>query len=167
MKNSIKITVGVMAMMFAVTEFCFSQESTDKKDRSFGTMVINTYVERGKDDIKVERRRTLDFKNESKKAEVKVNMTEEYNYLKIKIISQFNQGSVILEIVDPKGEKQGTYTAKSDEPVLIGDKTSTRESVNVEMEKTFNPPLKGEWIIRAIPASATGYISITITQQYI
>jgi hypothetical protein len=98
---------------------------------------------------------------------VKITMTNEYNYLGISIQSQFSKGIVVVEIFDPKGDKQGSYTLKTEETVVLGDNTSSGEVVTGEFDKYFKLPINGEWIIRAVPTSATGTIQLILTQKYI
>lgn len=119
-----------------------------------------------RDQILLERNRKLDFLNASKKSEVKISMTDEYNWLSLKIDSNFKSGVVFVEIIDPEGEKIGTYTVKTDEPVILGENTTTSEQVSAQFGKDFRFPKKGEWIIRALPDAATGWISIDIKQAY-
>jgi hypothetical protein len=221
MKNSMRITVGVAAILFAATGFCFGQtvttktnDLTNKADKSSGNSVSKTQEDanearrkatleahrRGrseatpqqllrlmdqedsikkanelwitdmkepvKDDINIQRTRHLNFNNESKKAEVKINMTDDYNYLGIMMRGWINTGCLEIELIDPNGNIKGKYTLKSDVSVVTGDKTSTTETVTGEMDKRFSYPIKGEWIIRAIPSSATSGLVITIDQQY-
>jgi hypothetical protein len=191
MKNSMKVAVGIVAMLFTVTGFCFGQqEKATKKTNSNSERVVEGYpikekiktevkgitnselVVAGfpiseKDPVKVQRSRILNFNNESKKTEVKVNMTDDYNYISFRIVSFFEKGCVIVEIIDPKGEKQGTCTVKSDDNIIVGENTTTKEHVSGEITKDFRYPLNGEWIIRVIPTAATGSVQIEIMQQYL
>ena len=109
----------------------------------------------------------MTFQNESKKSDVKITITDEYNYLGISIRSKFIKGTVVVEIIDPKGEKQGSYTLKTEETVVLGDNTTSGEEVSGEFDKYFRLPLNGEWIIRAVPTMATGNIQLVLTQRYI
>jgi hypothetical protein len=54
---------------------------------------------------------------------------------------------------------------KTDDTIVTGDKTSVVEEVSGDMQKDFVNPLKGEWIIRAIPVSAEGTINVMIRQE--
>jgi len=141
------------------------QEASEKK-KGNELWLTDVAKEQIKDQIKLERSRRLDFSNASKKSEVKINMTEDHNWLHLKISSNFSTGAVVVEIIDPNGEKRGTYTIKTDDPVELGENTTTAEHVNAELAKDFRYPQNGEWIVRAIPTSATGWIVIEITQEY-
>ncbi len=115
--------------------------------------------------VSTQRKATLTFKGESKPSEVKVKVTEEEGYLKIMVHSSFESGSVSVELIDPKGENRGKYTLKTDDLIVTGDKTTVREEVTGDMQKDFVDPLKGEWIIRAIPVAAEGKIDVMILQE--
>ena len=168
-----KFYVGVVAMMFAVTGIGFGQvskikkTSTNLKPITVQGYPIDTLQKPVKDDITINRSRSMAFQNESKKSEVKITMTDEYNYLGISIRSKFIKGTVVVEIIDPKGEKQGSYTLKTEETVVLGDNTTSGEEVSGEFDKYFRLPLNGEWIIRAVPTMATGNIQLVLTQRYI
>jgi hypothetical protein len=119
-----------------------------------------------KDQISIQRKALLTFKGESKATEVKIKMTDEYNFLKIMISSSFRSGQITVELMDPKGEKRGEYNLKSNELIITGDNTTIQEEVSGNMQKDFNNPLKGEWIIRAVPVAAEGTINVMIIQEY-
>lgn len=190
MKNSMKISLGLMVLLFALTGFCFGQQkSAGKKVNSNSEVVVegkplaekkensnSLWLVEGvplkdkepvKDEITIKRSRSMGFQNESKKSEVKITMTNEYNYLGISIRSKFIKGTVVVEIFDPKGDKQGSYTLKTEETVVLGDNTTSGEQVSGEFDKYFRLPINGEWIIRAVPTSATGTIELVLTQRYI
>lgn len=181
MKNSMKIGTSLMAMLFVVTGFCAGQAKSSKakakeitvsgvsistKDSVIESFVVGFPIEPTKDQIELKRNRVLHFENASKKSEVKINITEDQNWLGLRIQSNFNTGIVLVEIIDPDGEKIGTYTVKTDEPVELGENTTTNEQVSAQFDKSFRYPKKGEWIIRALPTAATGWIAIDINQAY-
>lgn len=144
MKNSLRITLGVAVLLFAVTGFCFGQTETFRVDKSTA----------------------LDFKNESKKAEVKIKMSEEFNDLRISIACVVELGSIEIEIYNPKGEKQGNYSIKSEETITMGDQTTKNSFAQGNIDKNFKDPIEGEWIIKAIPTAATGKVNIRIGQLF-
>jgi hypothetical protein len=117
------------------------------------------------EDIKISRHRQIEFKNESKSSWTKVSMTDEFNYLVFKIAATLDQGSALIEIFDPKGEKKGGFTVKSD-GVKTGPKSTTKEQVRGELVKNFRYPANGDWIIRTKPTDAVGRVDIMILQEY-
>ncbi len=189
MENSLKITVGIAAILFAATGFCLGQtesksSGTSKKakvvivtgvpSKSTGASNKNDVLEvhdvvirePKKDPVSLTRSIKAFYKSESKKSEYKISMTEDHNILKVTINSSFSEGVVVVEIIDPKGEKQGSFTLKRDEPIVNGDNTSSSEVVDGFITKLFRFPIKGEWIIRSLPTAATGNMEIDIRQSY-
>jgi hypothetical protein len=83
-----------------------------------------------------------------------------------RILCTVDKGSVVVEIIDPKGQKQGTCTVKSDDSVVLGENSTTQEHVTGEITKDFRYPLNGEWIIRSTPSSALGRVQMDIRQEY-
>ena len=143
MKNSFKITTSILIMIFAFSSFGFGQE-----------------------EVKIQKQKSLKFAGESKKAEVIIKSSSEYNYLKIAINCMLEEGDITIDIIDPNGKKQGTFTIKSDKTTNIGSKTEIREMVSGSMNKVLSEPINGEWIIRAIPSSAKGNAQFNIVQGF-
>ena len=165
MKNSMKIRIGLLAFLLSLTGLCFGQKADEKK--SVGIKKISAVEqEQTQDAVKFKRNRSLDFSNESKKSEIKIVSTTEYNYLIIKVWCSLFNGNALLEIIDPKGDVKGTFKIKSDDTVVMGDQTKTNGTVVGEMEKIFSEPIPGEWIFRAKPSTAKGHLELTIYQGY-
>jgi hypothetical protein len=117
--------------------------------------------------LSIQRSKRFDFDDESTNAETKIKSTEEYNVLLIAVATALNQGSIVVDILDPKGVKQGTFTLVADEPSVVGGKTKYTGSVTGQIQKQFRYPMKGEWIIRATPTNAKGSVDIRIKQEFI
>lgn len=195
MKNSVKITGMLGAALLLATGFCAGQvagtarpaksarETKPAKEMTVAgyaldplehqpvtvtgyPITVTGYPISVKDLVSIRRKATLTFTGESKTSEVKINMTEDYNFLKIFIQSSFRSGSIAVELVDPKGEKRGEYHLKSNDLIITGDKTTIQEEVVGNLQKDFSNPLKGEWIVRAVPVSAEGTITVMIIQEY-
>jgi len=103
-------------------------------------------------------------------------------------------GELTIEIIDPNGDKQGTfsvgcqidsktsekshvYKTKDENPRVYktisekstdstNDNTKTKEIVNASISKTIKNPIKGNWIIKAIPKEAHGELTIDSGQHY-
>jgi len=133
MKKSVKIMSSCLVVIFALTSLSY-----------------------GQDEVKIRRTQKLHFDDESKKAEIKVEVTKEYNYVVFDIQSQLYKGEIKVEIFDPNGDKQGSFTVKADDGTVSGDNTRAESSVRGQMAKVFGKPLNGEWKIKADPASAIG-----------
>jgi|GEM_PF-1032401 len=169
MKNSIKMLAGSIAILALLSGTCLGQATTTGKAiRSTGEKVVTgKNTESSQDAIRLEKQKRLEFKGESTKSEVKLNMTDEFNYLGIHISCVIDKGSVAIELIDPDGKKQGSFVVKSEDVIVKGDNTTAVEHVNGQMKKVFGYPLKGEWIIRAIPSSAFATVDMFISQQFV
>ena len=133
MKKIIIITASFFVFLSAFAPQCFGQEY-----------------------IKLERSKKFIFANESKVAETKIDVTEEYNFLQIQIQSVFQAGEALVEILDPKGEVRGKYSIITDSDIKKGANTSVSSMVNAEMERAYRDPAKGDWKVRITPKNAAG-----------
>ena len=61
------------------------------------------YISYSQEYMKMERKKHLQFENESETTEVKINVTDEYNFFKIGIECFLNAGEMLVELRDPKG----------------------------------------------------------------
>jgi len=120
----------------------------------------------GQDEMRINRNKNLEFNGESKTAVIKITSSDEYNYLRLNIACQLSEGKVTVEFVDPKGEKQGSFTVKTDEPPVTGENTKSEQMVSGQMSKAFSKPAKGDWFVRAIPTNAVGTLSLNISQGF-
>jgi hypothetical protein len=125
-------------------------------------LMIICNVNFGQEYIKLERKKSIMFADESKVAEVKINVTEEYNFLKIQIVSFLQRGEASFEIINPKGEVKGKYSivAGEDKDIVKGENTHVESLASGEMERAYRNPEKGDWIVRIIPKRATGKTDI-------
>ena len=125
-------------------------------------MVIST-VGFGQEFSKMERRRDLAFTKESKVAKIKINVSDEFNFLQITIMSEFAVGEALIEILDPKDEVRGKYTIVADGDIVAGENTKVNSFVSGEMERYYRDPVKGDWMVRITPKNATGNTVIVTT----
>ena len=143
MKSNSTIAAICIAALMAVVTLCSGQEYS-----------------------KTERNRNLAFTNESKVARVKIQVTSEYNFMEIQIISEFAQGDAVIEILDPSGEVRGKYTIAAGGEIEAGDNTRISSSVSGEMERYYRDPAKGDWQVRITPKKATGNTFIRTSLLY-
>ena len=165
MKKSIKKVVAVLIFLVAVISISFGQGSSKYRtaSRNYGqesVKLIPGELIYGQDQTKIVRSRSLELKNESKNTEVKVNVSKEYNYLRINVGCNLRQGEVHIRIFDPSGELKRNLTIKTGSNLSKGDNTTIQESVNGEIEKAFRNPTDGDWTIRVEPTDATGNVGI-------
>ena len=143
MKNTVKMTTSILILMFAFVSMSFCQ-----------------------DKVQINRTKRLSFNNESKAASVKIVSSDEYNYLKLKLHCYMNVGSVKVEIIDPNGDKKGSFTVKVDDDIEVGENTFADNKADGKMDKAFKEPINGEWFIKVTPLNAKGNLSIFIIQGF-
>ena len=101
------------------------------------------------------------FKQESSASTALVNVTSEYNYLKIHVEGYVQVGEILCEIIDPAGEVKRTFNLISNNEVIKGQNTVYSSVVKGEMEKAFRTPASGKWKVRVTPKNAQGSLEIT------
>lgn len=143
MKKSVKISTIALALIFGVSFMSIAQE-----------------------EVKVNRTKKLTFNGESEKTEIKVKSGSEYNFLRFSIAVELTGGQMTVEVIDPEGEKKGSFTVKSEDVIVKGKNTKEESEVTGQMSKSFSNPIKGDWIIRAKPGSATGQLHLNIFQAF-
>lgn len=151
MKKSIKVIGILILIMVASYSIGWAQEAP--------TIERQEYTE-------MESSKTLHFKNESKKAEVQIKVTDEFNFLLIEIQGTFKEGETLIELFDPKGIKKGYFTIKTETNISKGKNTTVMEMVSGKLAKHYRDPIKGDWLIRISPKMAVGYININSSLIY-
>jgi|GEM_PF-2884539 len=117
--------------------------------------------------VNVQKSRQFSFNEESTKAESKITVGNEYNYLSLNINADLLKGTFLVEILDPKGVKQGSFSLVTEESSVKGSNTTVTERVMGNIRKEFRNPMKGDWIVRITPEKATGGVSISISQRFV
>ena len=140
MKKAVKITASVLVMVFALLSSAI-----------------------GQDELKIKRLKKLTFNYETDLTEITVESTSDYNYFVFNIHCELTEGQVTIDIIDPKGNKQGSFTVKTDDGTITGRNTSTEDSVRGTLTKIVPYPMKGEWKIKVNPSSAVGDLAAFIT----
>jgi hypothetical protein len=120
-----------------------------------------------KETVNVQKSRQFGFNEESTKTESKVTVGNEYNYLGLAINAELLKGTFLVEILDPKGVKQGSFSLVTEESTVKGSNTTFLERVMGNIMKEFRNPMKGDWIVRITPEKATGSVSISISQRFV
>jgi hypothetical protein len=132
--------------------------------KSFGTiLLVAAFASAGfaQDYLKMESSKNFMFKLESSASTVLVNVTSEYNYLKIHVEGYVEVGEILCEIIDPAGEVKRTFNLISNDEVNKGQNTGYSSIVKGEMEKAFRTPASGKWEVRVTPKNAKGMLEIT------
>lgn len=132
--------------------------------KSFGTIFLFVALSSGsfaQDYLKMESSKHFIFKQESSASTALVNVTSEYNYLKIHVEGHVQVGEILCEIIDPAGEVKRTFNLISNDEVNKGQNTGYNSIVKGEMEKAFRTPASGKWEVRVTPKNAQGSLEIT------
>ncbi len=102
--------------------------------------------------------RTIELDKSSNKKDIKIDVTDNAKAMSVAVNSTINSGLLTIEIYDPNGDKKGHFSIEA-----AGDKT---ELVSGQMQKHFETPMKGDWVVKLIPKKVSGDISIcTSTNQ--
>jgi len=101
--------------------------------------------------------------NNSKTKIVKVKVTKS-NTLFFNVSGEINSGNVLIEILDPKGQKQGELS-------LEHHKSSTRKTGQIFSNKNSgsvnninDAPETGDWVVKITPNKSNGHIHISVAQ---
>ena len=100
---------------------------------------------------------------DSKATSVKLKVTQR-NPLFFNVDGEINSGNVLIEIFNPKGQKEGELSLehhKASTP-QIGARLSGNTSGS--LNKTINSPETGDWIVKITPEKSNGNINISVAQ---
>ncbi|MEE4176711.1 MAG: hypothetical protein V2I46_04305 [Bacteroides sp.] len=106
--------------------------------------------------------RALILENESKEQQITIDVSETYDALSLNIGANLHEGKLTIEIFDPSGEKQGNFSIGTQ---LEGvSNPGTRERVQGKINKVFENPRKGKWLVKISPLNAKAQINIQVRQ---
>ena len=105
----------------------------------------------------VNTRRSIRIDKDSKPKEVSINVKSNTKKLDIAINTSVSEGKIKIELYNPEGLLKGSFIVETQ----VG--TATAERVNGNIRKHLKEPKSGAWIIKIIPTTATGEISIVST----
>lgn len=101
---------------------------------------------------------TIQLKEESGKKEVLIKVEEDVPAISVNINGAITNGQVRVEIFDPAGKKQGSFSIEN-------TNSSSKEVVNGSLNKNINSPAKGDWKVVVNAEKASGHIFINSMQQ--
>jgi len=101
---------------------------------------------------------TINLKGESKTKEIVVNVEQEIPVMFLIINGSVKSGKAIIEIYDPKGNKQGSFTIEN-------ENNENNELVNSSINKSLKKPMLGEWKVKVDSDKAIGNVFITTMQK--
>jgi len=124
----------------------------------------------GQEYARMERIKTLQIEKTANKPDavtnvVEINVTDEFNYLKIKVQGNFDAGEILVEIVDPLGEVKRDFSIKNGK-VVTETGLNMKGVVIAEMERSYRNPVKGKWVVRSTSKKADGKILVYSLQIY-
>lgn len=105
-------------------------------------------------ETKVELERNITLENDSEAEEVIIEIKDRTQRLELLILSKVGNGKVTIELYDPNGTRQGSYTVGT----LVN--SEKEEMVNGKIRKSLFDPQAGKWKVKIIPINATGRIQI-------
>ncbi|MBN1926523.1 MAG: gliding motility-associated C-terminal domain-containing protein [Prolixibacteraceae bacterium] len=105
-------------------------------------------------ETKVDLQRNIRLENDSKPEEIIINIEKGARGFELMISSQVKIGKLTIEVFDPNGIKEGTFSVGTQ---LNSEK---QEIANGNIRKSFTEPLSGNWKVKIIPTKATGNIRI-------
>ena len=179
MKKSIKSILGIFVVSFLLLSVAKAQVGPD------GTF---------KDETKSVMQRTLEFTNATNTEEIKIEVELVDCFFQLEVKSSIMNGELKIEIYDPTGKKQGSFSvgcqintkSKTIKKTNINDfiygktkavetgkgkkinssnKTSElNEFVSGSTSKSIHNPMLGDWIVKFIPSNADGYVIIASRQ---
>jgi hypothetical protein len=83
-----------------------------------------------------------------------LNIEEDVDRLELVINSSLTAGNLKIDVYDPKGNNQGTFSVGTQ---LNADKL---ERVNGNIKKSLKDPQSGNWKVSITPREVTGTITI-------
>ncbi len=120
----------------------------------------------GQEYIKLEHSKKLQLNNESSGQIIRINVTDAYNYLRIKVEGQFTMGSLLIELINPSGNISRNFTIEAGGGHTSDIRPDRAVTVSGQMQKAFRNPEKGTWQVRITPKKASGSFRIYSLQIY-
>lgn len=105
--------------------------------------------------------RKIMLENDSKTAEILIDIKDNIQRFELWISSSINNGKLTIEVYDPNGTKQGYYS--------VGNQLNSEfeEEANGSIRKSLFEPQPGNWKVKIMPQEATGTIRIaTANREY-
>jgi hypothetical protein len=106
------------------------------------------------DDTRVEVEQMLELENDSREDEVVLSIPENTREMQIKVYGQISNGRLVVELYDPNGKKEGTFSLSTK------GKPGKNAQATGNLTKSLRDPEAGDWIVKILPANVTGDIGI-------
>ncbi len=109
--------------------------------------------------------RSIKLDKSSKKEEIKIEVADNVKSLNIGLNSTISEGSLTVEIFDPKGDKQGNFSVESQLSSSSSNSGKNSEMVCGQLNKTISDPIQGDWVVKLKPKKVTGKVQIHTHQM--
>lgn len=104
----------------------------------------------GQENISLSTLQKVNFQAESNVKEVKIEVSKEFNFLRIDVQSKFHDGDVLVSILDPNGKLKESFTIKA-EKKNPKESLIKNESYSAKMIKRYRNPISGLWLVQIKP----------------
>ncbi|MEL6810002.1 MAG: hypothetical protein AAFP76_01560 [Bacteroidota bacterium] len=108
--------------------------------------------------------RTIELDDSSNNESIKMEVDKDTKNLMISVNSLISSGSLTMEILDPKGDKQGNFSVESQLSSSTSSGGKNKEEVCGQLNKSFSEPMAGSWTIKLKPRKVTGKIQVSSHQ---
>lgn len=102
----------------------------------------------------------------SKTEEIQLEVTKDLTCLNIGLNSTIENGSLTVEIFDPKGDKQGNFSVERQMSSNSSSSGKSKDIVCGQLNKNIQEPMKGKWTVKLKPKNATGDVTIISSMSY-
>ena len=111
-------------------------------------------------DTRVDLQRRISMERDSKSEEVILNIDDDVDSFDLIINSSVTAGVLKIEVYDPKGNNQGTFS--------VGRQLNAQKSeqVNGKINKALKDPQSGNWKVNIVPTETTGTVIIQTALFY-
>lgn len=100
--------------------------------------------------------RDIELKGNTSDEQITIDIEADCPRLSLKVMSIIQAGVLKIEIIDPAGVNQGSFSVESQ----ISGGESQRESVEGQINKMIKDPIAGTWVIRIKSTKAHGRLRI-------
>ena len=99
----------------------------------------------------------------SKTKSIKINVTKS-NTLFFNIGSTINSGNVFIQIINPKGHKEGELSLEYRKKSTSKKTTKFPGNISGSLNKIINAPETGEWVVKIKQKKSKGHIHVSVAQ---
>ena len=101
--------------------------------------------------------------NDSKTKSIKLKVAQQ-NTLFFNVDGEINSGNVLIEIFNPKGQKEGELSLEHHKASTPQTEARLLGNTSGSLNKTINSPETGDWVVKITPEKSNGHINISVAQ---